>query len=117
MKNRNKNGTSVVHAGAAFKETEQVMKKRCDIPSRSSYMRRLRTFLEERHPTLRYAEDMIRTRSEKARFTFLHKLDEGYSPVSVRKAADAVLFEGLIFSKFDTVRCILATEFPVIPPH
>lgn len=93
------------------------MKKRCNIPSRTSYMRRLRTFLEERHPTLCCAEDMIRTRSEKARFTCLRKLDEGCSSVAARKAADAVLFEGLIFSKFDTVRCILATEFPVVPPH
>lgn len=101
----------------AFKEKEEVMKKRCDIPSRASYMRRLRTFLEERHPTLRCAEDMIRTRSERARFTCLRKLDEGYSSTAARKAADAVLFEGLIFSKFDTVRCILATEFPVVPPH
>lgn len=80
-------------------------------------MRRLRIFLEERHPMLHCAKDMIRIRSEKARFTFMRKLDEGYSPVTARKAADAVLFEGLIFSKFDTVRCILATEFPVVPPH
>ena len=61
----------------------------------SHFRRRLESFINERHPNLKNAQRLIATRSVQA---------------------DALLFEGLLFSKYDTIRCIIATEFPKIPP-
>ncbi len=91
------------------------MKKQRIILSKTVYMRRLESYLADRHPMLVGVKELIRIRSEKALFTYLRMIDQGMSVAEANKRADAVLYEGLIFSKFDTVRCILATEFPTIP--
>lgn len=91
------------------------MEKKRSIPTQSAYMRRLESYLADRHPGLVGAKKLVHTRSEKAMFTYLRMIEAGYSAAEARKHADTVLYEGLIFSKFDTVRCILATEFPTIP--
>lgn len=84
----------------------------------SQYFRkRLETFIHERHPRLEHAVRLIDTRSELAAETYWEAIHAGAGPMVAIAKADTVLYEGLIFSRFDTIRCILATEFPLIPPN
>lgn len=79
------------------------------------YRKRLTTFIEERHPRLVHAHQLINTRSARAADAFADTLASGGNIFTATARADAILFEGLIFSRFDTLRCILATEYPEIP--
>lgn len=78
------------------------------------YRRRLVAFLRERHPHLVHADRLIETRSQKAAEVFRRSKLAGQTTTKASAEADRVLYRGLIFSKFDTLRCILATEFPDI---
>lgn len=80
------------------------------------YLRkRLSEFIRERHPRLFRSRKFIEERSNKAAAAYRKALEEGDDATSAALRAEAVLFQGLIFSRFDTLRCILATEFPMIP--
>lgn len=81
------------------------------------YRRRLEEFLRERHPQLAHSERLVTMRSELAARTFGEALDAGEGLLTASARAEAVLYEGLIFSRYDTLRCILHTEFPMIPQH
>lgn len=79
------------------------------------YRRRLEEFLRERHPQLLHAGRLLETRSLRAAETYREAIDKGESPLTASTRAETVLYEGLIFSRYDTLRCILQTEFPLIP--
>lgn len=81
------------------------------------YRNRLEEFIRERHPRLIHAYKLIGTRSNLAAQTYKEAIESGESPLAASARADTVLYEDLIFSRFDTLRCILATEFPMIPAH
>lgn len=93
------------------------MKKYKHLPPLAFFRRKLEVYLTERHPNLTQAKKFICTRSEKALFVYARALDAGCSTQSAQQQSEVALFEGLIFSKFDTIRCILATEFPQVPAH
>ena len=80
------------------------------------HRKRLAEFIRERHPRLVQARRLIDTRSEQAAETYQAAIKTGETPLTALAKADAILFEGLIFSRFDTLRCVLATEFPMVPP-
>lgn len=92
------------------------MKKRKSSIPVSHFRRRLESFICERHPNLKNAKKLIETRSVQAAQIFSEAVTTGSSETAARTKADALLFEGLLFSKYDTIRCIIATEFPKIPP-
>lgn len=54
-------------------------------------------------------------RCQLAEQSYRQSIESGSNPIIALTRADTVLYEGLIFSRFDTLRCILATEFPAIP--
>ena len=81
------------------------------------YRNRLEEFIRERPPRLIHAYKLIGTRSNLAAQTYKEAIESGESPLAASARADTVLYEDLIFSRFDTLRCILATEFPMIPAH
>lgn len=88
------------------------MVKKNHLPPLSFFRDRLRRFIGERHPGLIGAADLIHSRSEKALMAYAAATDAGYGPEWAHRQADAVLYEGLLFSKFDTIRCVLLTEYP-----
>lgn len=79
------------------------------------YRKRLTTFIEERHPRLVGARQLIDTRSQRAADAYAETLASGGNIFTAHARADAILYEGLIFSRFDTLCCILTTEYPEIP--
>ncbi len=91
------------------------MKKENHLPPLSYFRDKLLRFIQERHPGLADATDLIRLRAEKALMAYADASDAGYRPEQAIRQADAILYEGLLFSKFDTIRCILLTEYPSLP--
>ena len=80
------------------------------------YRRRLEAFLQERHPRLVRACRLIDTRSWAAASLYRESVASGEDALRAATRADALLYEGLIFSKFDTLSCLLSTDYPLIPP-
>lgn len=79
------------------------------------YRKRLATFIKERHPRLVHAEQLIDTRSQRAADAYADIIAAGGNIFTASARADSILYEGLIFSRFDTLCCILSTEYPEIP--
>lgn len=80
------------------------------------YRRRLEAFLRERHPRLVRARRLIDTRSRAAASLYRESVASGEDALRAATRADALLYEGLIFSKFDTLSCLLSTDYPLVPP-
>ena len=60
---------------------------------------------------------MIERRSRLAFESYTQSVELGATADSAVRVADRVLFRGLLFSKYDTVHLILATDFPIIPEN
>lgn len=86
-----------------------------ETPDEKWFRERLRYFLEVRHPPRQFHRAMIERRSRLAFESYTQSIELGATADSAVRAADKVLFRGLLFSKYDTVHLILATDFPAIP--
>lgn len=84
-------------------------------PDEKWFRERLRHFLEVRHPPRQFHRAMIGRRSRLAFESYTESIQQGAGVEQAIRAADNVLFRGLLFSKYDTVYLILATDFPAIP--
>ena len=80
------------------------------------YRRRLEAFLQERHPRLVHARQLIETRRRAAASLYRESVAAGGDTLRAATRADALLYEGLIFSKFDTLCCLLSIDYPLVPP-
>lgn len=81
------------------------------------YRQRLEAFLWERHPRLVHARQFIDTRSRTAASLYREAVAAGEDTLRAAIRADALLYEGLIFSKFDTLCCLLSIDYPLVPPE
>ena len=88
-----------------------------ETPDEKWFRERLRHFLEIRHPPRQFHHVMIERRSRLAFESYAQSVELGVPAASAVRAADKVLFRGLLFSKYDTVHLILATDFPIIPEN
>ena len=88
-----------------------------ETPDEKWFRERLRHFLEVRHPPRQFHQAMIERRSRLAFESYTQSVELGATADSAVRAADKVLFRGLLFSKYDTVHLILATDFPIIPEN
>ena len=86
-------------------------------PDEKWFRERLRHFLEIRHPPRQFHHAMIERRSRLAFESYAQSVELGVPAASAVRAADKVLFRGLLFSKYDTVHLILTTDFPAIPEN
>lgn len=86
-----------------------------ETPDEKWFRERLRHFLEVRHPPRQFHRAMIDRRSRLAFESYVQSVEQGATADSAVRVADKVLFRGLLFSKYDTVHLILATDFPAIP--
>ena len=88
-----------------------------ETPDEKWFRERLRHFLEIRHPPRQFHRAMIERRSRSAFECCMQSLSAGVAVEQAIRAADKVLFRGLLFSKYDTVHLILLTDFPIIPEN
>jgi hypothetical protein len=87
------------------------MNSRNSIPDLSYYRLVLADFLRESHPHLVNDRKFIAARTEAALDVYEKAVLSGDNPTEVGEQANKVLFEGLYFSKFDTVKNIFRNEF------
>jgi len=87
-------------------------------PAELSYFRlSLTDFLRESHPQVLSDEKFIVARSEAAMEAYEQAIRNGTNPIEAEEQANAVLFSGLHFSKYDTLVNILWNEFSVEVPE
>ena len=81
------------------------------IPDISHFRLSLADFLRESHPELLKDEHFILACTESALDTYEQAIRNGDTPVEAAEQANAVLFSGLHFSRYDTLKNILWNEF------
>lgn len=77
----------------------------------SYYGLSLLSFLNESHPELVADSEFITSRADKAAATYSNAIKEGSTHPEAEELASQALFEGLHFSKHDTLVNILWNEF------
>ena len=87
------------------------MNSRNSIPDISYFRLSLMDFLRESHPHLVTDRKFIAARTEAALDVYEKVVLNGDNPLEAGKQANIVLFEGLYFSKYDTVKNIFWNEF------
>lgn len=90
------------------------MKKK-DKQELSYYGLLLLSYLKESHPDKAGDRDFIRLRSEFAAESYAGAIADGYSQQSAEELASSILYEGLLFSRYDTIRDVLINEFTIVP--
>jgi len=75
----------------------------------------LLSYLKESHPERVGDKDLIRLRSELAAESYAEAIASGYSHQSAEELASSILYEGLLFSRYDTIRNVLINEFTIVP--
>lgn len=90
------------------------MKKK-DKRELSYYGLLLLSYLKESHPQLVSDTSFIQLRSESATGAYAGAIANGYSHPSAEEIASSVLYEGLLFSRYDTIRNVLINEFTIVP--
>lgn len=77
----------------------------------------LRAFLRRSHPELLSDNDFILRRSEDAAATFSRGRRDGHSVYEAIELSRAVLYDGLRFSRYDTLFEVVSEWFPEIAPR
>lgn len=75
----------------------------------------LHSYLQESHPGKTGNSQFVKTRADIAAEAYSDAIKDGYSHDRAEEMACKTLYEGLLFSKFDTIRTILLEEFSYIP--
>ena len=86
-------------------------KNRNSIPDISHFRLSIADFLRESHPERLKDERFILACTESALDTYEQAIKNGNTPVEAAEQANAVLFSGLHFSRYDTLKNILWHEF------
>lgn len=90
------------------------MKKK-DKQEFSYYGLLLLSYLKESHPQKADNKEFIQLRSELAAESYAGAIANGYTQQSAEEIASSILYEGLLFSRYDTIRNVLINEFTIIP--
>ena len=81
----------------------------------SYYRLLLLSYLKESFPEKADDRDFINLRAELAAESYANAIADSYTPQSAEEIASAILYEGLLFSKYDTIRNVLINEFTIVP--
>lgn len=77
----------------------------------SYFKEALMAFLEENHPELFHNKVLVQQRVEQAKTAYVESIQEGFDHVEAEAIASYSLYNGLHFSKFNTIRTVLTDEF------
>ncbi len=88
------------------------MNKKRDIKQELSYFRlKLRSFMREHHPERLKDTEFITARADMALAAYCDAVVQGFSHLEAESMASEVLYQGLHFSKYDTLISVLENEF------
>lgn len=77
-----------------------------------SYFRlKLETYLNEHFPEMMGEKSFITTRADEALTAYCDAVAQGFTHLEAESMASKVLFQGLHFSKYDTLVSVLESEF------
>lgn len=76
----------------------------------------LMAFLRESHPQLSDDKELISIRSEAAAGTYERAIRAGDTVFEALELANAVLYDGLRFSRYDTIFEVVSEWFPEVQP-
>ena len=77
-----------------------------------SYFRlKLRSYMSEHHPERLQDTEFITTRADMALTAYCDAVAQGFSHLEAESIASEVLYQGLHFSKYDTLVSVLENEF------
>ena len=77
-----------------------------------SYFRlKLRSYMSEHHPERLKDTEFITTRTDMALTAYCDAVAQGFSHLEAENIASEVLYQGLHFSKYDTLVSVLENEF------
>ena len=77
-----------------------------------SYFRlKLRSYMSEHHPERLHDTEFITTRADMALTAYCDAVAQGFSHLEAENIASEVLYQGLHFSKYDTLVSVLENEF------
>jgi hypothetical protein len=107
----NDSPTVIIHNFAAQFKNERMMSSKNDHFDISYYRLSLTDFLRESHPELFFDNNFIAVRSEAATEAYSQAIQNGSNQIEAAETADEILFEGLHFSRHDTLVNILWNEF------
>jgi len=77
----------------------------------SYFKEALMAFLEENHPQLFHNNLLVYQRVERAKNAYAESIQEGFDHIEAEAIANYNLFQGLHFSKFNTIIDVLSNEF------
>lgn len=81
-------------------------------PMELSYYRlTLLSYLKESHPQLSTDDNFIKTRVDEASESYSNAIKDGLSQIEAEELANLTLFQGLLFSRHDTIIHVLWNEF------
>ena len=82
-----------------------------------SYFRlKLRSYMSEHHPERLHDTEFITTRADMALTAYCDAVAQGFSHLEAESIASEVLYQGLHFSKYDTLVC-KHPKIAVLPLH
>ena len=77
-----------------------------------SYFRlKLRSYMSEHHPEKLHDTEFITTRADMALTAYCDAVVQGFTHLEAESIASEVLYQGLHFSKYDTLVSVLENEF------
>jgi len=77
-----------------------------------SYFRlKLRSYMSEHHPEKLHDTEFITTRADMALTAYCDAVAQGFSHLEAENIASEVLYQGLHFSKYNTLVSVLENEF------
>ena len=74
-------------------------------------------YLKESHPHIADAKALVRARADEAAGSYERAIRDGLSVTQALELADAVLYQDLRFSRFDTVFEVMSEWFPEVRPE
>lgn len=93
------------------------MKKNNNPVELSYYRLTLLSYLKESHPESANDAEFIKTRADEASGAYSQAIKDGLSQTEAEELANLTLFNGLLFSKHDTLVNVLWNEFADIIPQ
>ena len=74
-------------------------------------------YLKESHPHIAGDKELVRTRTDEAAAGYERAIRDGLSVMQALQLAEAVLYQDLCFSRFDTVFEVVSEWFPEVRPE
>jgi hypothetical protein len=107
----NKDKKEVIAKHLLFTIENQTIMKENNKQELSYFRLKLRSYISEHHPERLQDTEFINARADMALTTYCDALAQGFTHPEAESMASEVLYQGLYFSKYDTLVSVLEDEF------